>query len=150
MLSETGSTGNGAQPIKGQRSTEEDNDWINFAREKKRSSIGTLNDVGKLLFALPITLITVYIAIAAAFQITDNALALTRVEQLIPVFLWIIGGAFAFWSLFPRKYAVYPNSPSEIQTEHENTVNSKFWKLWLSAVIFGIGLVFAGLVIITD
>lgn len=150
MSCETGSTGKEAQSIAGQQPTEEDNDWINFAREKKRSSIGTLNDVGKLLFALPSTLVTVYIAIAAAFQITGNAPTLTRVEQLIPVFLWVIGGACAFWSLFPRKYAVYSNSPSEIQTEHENTVNSKLWKLRLSAVIFGIGLVSASLVIITD
>ena len=134
-----------ARPVEGRPPTESEIDWIKVGYEARRSSITFLNDAAKLLLSLPSGLSTLYLAVLAGVSLAASM----RLDAwaVSPIAAWVASGGFALWALFPRRYEVHSDSPSDIEVENTRTVKLKLYRLRTSGVLLLIGVLLAAWVI---
>jgi len=125
----------------GRPPTTDEENWIALNLEQRKSSITLQNDAAKVLFAFPATITTLYLAGMGAISATTKKDL--NFLSVIPIIVWLLGGAVAMFTFVPMMSTVVSISPSDIRSKHNKTVKLKWILLCISMGLFIIGMILA-------
>lgn len=109
--------------------------WRQNAQKLVEGSVDTLDNMAKQLIALIGLLEGLYFHAIAFSDLRGTLSGWLIWSYIAPIVLWMVGLAFAVWTLFPKTYNINISSSRNSKEIYEQIVSKKHFRLKIAAAL---------------